>query len=221
MNIEEIFKRSKVDYNKLINYGFKKEKDNYKYTKLFMNNNFKAIITINKEGIINGKIIDLQFNEEYTNINIDKFTGTFVNKVRNNYKDILLDIKNNCFKTNYFISEQANRITNYIINKYDDKPEFLWDKYPSFGVFRNKDNNKWYGIIMNIDISKLNKNKSGEIEIINVKLDENTIKSLINNKNYYEAYHMNKKNWLTITLDNSLPDKEIIENIDKSYINIK
>ena len=59
MNIEnEVFKRFEVDYKKLIDYGFIKENNDYLYEKEFFDNDFKAIIKINKDEII-GKVIDL------------------------------------------------------------------------------------------------------------------------------------------------------------------
>ena len=217
MNLEEeIFKKSNVNFKKVKEYGFIETKDNYTYEKEFLNNEFKAIINIDKEGKVKGKVIDLSLNEEYLNIRIKSQDGSFVNKVRNSYKDILIDIKNKCFNTETFIFKQTNRITKYIINKYKDNPEFLWDKYPGCGIFRNKNNNKWYAIVMNIDKSKID-NKTGEIEIINVKLEEETISNLINKKGYYKAYHMNKKSWITIILDDTLTDKEITKLIDESY----
>lgn len=214
MNIEEeIFKRAHVDFNKLEEYGFKKEKDDYIFSKNFMNDDFKAVITVNKDGIVSGKIYDQQTEEEYTNIRIE-IAGAFANSVREAYKDILKDIKEKCFTNYFFLSDQANRITQYIIEKYGNNPEFLWDKFPFYGVFRNND--KWYGVIMNIDKSKIDKG-SGEIEIIDVKADEETIASLIKQKGFYEAYHMNKKSWLTIILDDTITDEKIIELIDNSY----
>ena len=189
---EEIFKKSKPIKQKLIKYGFKKENNTYLIEKTFMNDSFKAILTIEKENI-KGKIIDLEFNEEYTNIRVENSQGEFVNKVKNEYKKILQDIKNNCFENKYFIGNQANRITKYILNKYNDKPEFLWEKYEDFGVFRNQINKKWYAIIMNINKSVLQEKDNKQIDILNVKTDEKIIEKLIKEKGYYKAYHMNKK----------------------------
>lgn len=215
MNIEkEIFKKSHVLLNKLQNNGFKKDNDIYTLEKNFLNDDFKAIITIDRNGNISGKVIDLQLKEEYTNIRTE-MKGKFVNKVREEYQKILLEIKNNCFETNYFISKQANRITKYIKNKYSNDPEFLWDKFNGYGVFRNT-NNKWYGIIMNIDYSKLD-NKTGEIEIIDVKLKEEQVNKLLKQKGFYKAYHMNNKNWISIILNDTLKDEDIEKLIDESY----
>ena len=216
MNIEkDIFKRTIVNFKQIEPYGFKKENNRYIFEKNFLKNDFKVIITIDDKGIISGKVIDLQINEEYTNINTE-MTGEFINKVRESYKDILIDIRNKCFENKYFIFDQSNRINKYIKDKYNNEPEFLWNKFPGYAVYRNEKNKKWYGIIMNLDMSKLN-NGTGETEIINIKLDENKIKKLLKQKGFYEAYHMSKKDWISIILNDTLKDDEIISLLNESY----
>ncbi|MBQ6494722.1 MAG: MmcQ/YjbR family DNA-binding protein [Bacilli bacterium] len=211
-----IFKRCHIDYSMLLKYGFIKDGGKYIYTKNIMNNKFKVIIEINNKDKIKGKIIDIELNEEYNNYRINNYIGEFASKIKEEYTELLIDIKNNCFIEDYFIYNQSNRITKYIIDKYNNKPEFLWEKFPNCGVFRNKNNNKWYGIIMNIDKSKLDKS-NGEIEIINIKLPRDIINYLLKKEGYYKAYHMNKLDWISILLDDTLQDKEIIDLIDKSY----
>lgn len=216
MNIEnDIFKRTTVDYNKLVLFGFNKINNNYIYERKFFNDEFKAIINVDNSGKVTGKVIDLETEDEYILLRAEN-DGEFVNKVRMLYKDILIEIRNNCFNNNYFIFNQSNRIANYIKNKYNNEPEFLWDKFPFCGVFRNNNNKKWYGIIMNLDLSKLD-NSSGEVEIINIKLGENKIKELLKKEGFYEAYHMSKKEWISILLNDTLSDDEIISLIDESY----
>lgn len=216
MKIENnIFKRAVVNYNKLIEFGFKKEKDHYTYSCLLKDDDFKLEVSIDKNGIVKYKVIDTQVNEEYTNI-YTEMSGEFTNKIRNNCKEVLTDIKNKCFINKYFIYDQTNRIAAYILNKYSCEPEFLWDKTPGCGVFRNKNNKKWFGIIMNIDFSKLD-NKNGEVEIINVKINRNRLDELLKINGFYKAYHMNKRDWISIILNGTLKDEDIIALIDESY----
>ncbi|MFR2768113.1 MAG: MmcQ/YjbR family DNA-binding protein [Thomasclavelia sp.] len=40
---------------------------------------------------------------------------------------------------------------------------------------------------------------------------------IIDNNRFYPGYHMNKNNWITIKLDNSVETKKIFELIDNSY----
>ena len=217
MNIEdEIFKKYKLDEDKILLYGFKKENDIYKYFKLFMNDAFRAEIYIDKNGKVTGKVIEIELDEEYTNFRMENAVGEFVNKVKEEYINILQDIANNCFKREYFIFEQSNRITNLINKKYNVNPEFLWDKFPGFGIFRNARSNKWFSIIMNIDKSKIISDDSGEVEILNVKLDDDVQKYLGKN-GIYPSYHLSKKSWVTIILDDTLSDKKIMELVDLSF----
>lgn len=208
---EEIFKKTVPNYESLLKYGFKKDKKIYIYKEKLIEN-FDIIITIENKKI-NGKVIDNDFKEEYTNYRIENQNGSFSNMIREKFIDKLKDIKEKCFISKPFIFEQSNRIANLILKKYNKKPIYKWDNNDS-AVFEN--NEKWFGIIMNIDRNKIS-NLTGEIEILNIKLSSYRINSLIKQKGFYKAYHMNKKNWITITLDNTLSDDTIMELLEESF----
>ncbi len=217
MNIEqEIFKKCTINFEKLIPYGFKKEEDKYTLSKNILDNSFRVNIEVSENGNISGKVYDLSFDEEYTNFRVSSQMGEFVSKVREEFEGILIDIRDNCSIKHYFIKEQSNRIANLVIKTYGDTPEFIWTKFPGYGIFRNPTNAKWYALIMNIDKSKID-DGSGEIEVINLKLDEEKIKQLLKRKSFYKAYHMNKENWITIILDDTLKDEEIMSLIEESH----
>ena len=219
MNIEqEIFKKSTVNTSNLIHYGFTKKNKEYFYTQQFHNEQFKAEILINALGEVTGKVIDVETNEEYVNIKTS-MTGNFVSAMREEYKEILYDIKEKCFKETLFVTEQANRIAEKVVAKYKAKPEFLWKKFPTYGVFRNESSNKWFAIIMLIDKYKLTKKEHEEVEVLNVKLNEEQVKKLVKQEGYYKAYHMKSNDWVTISLNNIVNDKEIMDLIDRSYEN--
>ena len=212
---EEIFSKYKVDLDKLVKYGFIKKDNIYKYSKNIMNDKFRVDIIYDNK--INGSIYDINLEEEYTNFRIKDMIGEFVSNIREEYKSILIDIRDKCFSKEYFISNQANRITNEIIRIYKDYPEYPWEGSNSpHGVFKNND--KWYALIMEINKNKIVKNEDKIINVLNIKLDEGKIQELIKNKGYYEAYHMNKKSWISIILDDTLKDEEIIELIMESHI---
>ena len=60
MSIEsEVFKKYVPNYNKLVNYGFKKSNNEYSFSKKFMNNIFRADIVINDNEEILGKVIEI------------------------------------------------------------------------------------------------------------------------------------------------------------------
>ena len=97
MNIEnEIFKDYLPIFKKLNDYGFYKQSDKYQIIKSFMNNEFNAKIFISKEGFVRGKVYDFD-GQEYIPLRIDGHNGAFIGKVRDEYKNILSDIREKCF----------------------------------------------------------------------------------------------------------------------------
>ena len=220
MSIEkEVLVKCVPNCTKLLKYGFVKGNDMYKFSKKFMDNTFSADIVVFTNGEVHGKVIEIVYDEEYTNFRIEGEIGKFAGKVKSNYVSILEDIKEKCFDSKYFVFDQTNRITNYIFDKYGDRPEFLWKKYPGCGVFRKKKKKKWYGIIMDINKNKIC-DSTGEVEILNVKLNKELVTKLLKEEGFYKAYHMQKINWITIVLDDSLDDEKIMKLIDISYSNI-
>ncbi len=218
MKIEkEIFKRSKVDFSKLKKYGFEKINNSYIYSKNIMDDTFRIDVTVDSEGTVEARVIDLAFGDEYTNFRIEDNTGSFVGQVLYEFKELLNDIRKKCFIGEAFIFEQSNRIANLIKEKYENEPEFEWENSPGSAIFRNSSSKKWYGIIMNVDRSKIEKTSSGEVEIMNVKLAPNEILELLEKPGFYPAYHMNKKSWITMVLDNTIKDEEIMNLVEKSY----
>lgn len=215
MNIEkDVFKKGKMNFSKLVSYGFLKKDSIYYYSKIFMKN-FKVCVIVDLNGNVFGKIYDLKTSEEYTNFRIEDLMG-FAHQVREEYISILEDIAQNVLDTRDFLFFQSNRVAQLIKDKYEVVPEFLWDKNPNFGVFRNNKSKKWFGIIMNVDKSKVMHNLSGEIEILNVKLDDQLVE-YIKKKGIYPAYHMNKKSWVSVILDDTLSDEEIMKLVNISY----
>jgi len=218
MTIEnEVFKKVDIDISKLTKYGFKKKSDVYIYEKLFKDDEFKAIITINGKGEISGNVFDIENDEEYLPLRVEYNQSAYAGIVKAAYIEILEDIREECSIPKYFIFAQSNRITNLVKEKYGNEPEFLWDKFQGSGVFRNPETEKWYLAILDVDRSKLQAGKKGLIEVADIKLAPEKIQKLITQEGFYPAYHMNKKSWITIILDETVADEKIMELIEESH----
>ena len=218
--VKKIFRNKVLDEEKVQRFGFVLVNNCWQYSSKLMNGQFEFFIEVKNDKDffdVKTKLVDCLSNGVYNLHLIDEAVGDFVGKVRFAYESILNLIAKQCCNDKYFIYPQSNRIADSIKNKYNDSPEFLWEKFPRFGVFRNPKSRLWYGLISNIDKSKIDKNSKGEIEILNIKSDSREIPKLLKNKGFYPAYHMNKKHWITITLDDTLCDEKIIELIHKSY----
>lgn len=218
MSIEtHIFRHAVVDFSKLEKFGFFKSDTGYTYTQPFMNGDFTATVSVDNNGSITGEVYDTANDDVYLPLRVEDMAHGFVGEVRTAYEAILQSIKQNCCIENRFSYPQTNRCVAAIRDVYGDEPDFPWEKYDTCGVFRNADNAKWYALIMTVDKSKLSPEQSGDVEIMNLKLDTDKIQQLIKTKGFYPAYHMNKKYWITLTLDDSVDDKTVMDCIAESY----
>ena len=215
-NLDLIFKNREFDFSKLVEYGFNKIDDTYILKNIICNNQFEMIVEISKK-IKTSKLIDLANEEEYILVDIEESTGEFVGRVKQEYENELQNIIDNCTTFCAFKSKQAKEIIKHIKQKYDDELEFLWEKFDNNAIWRNKQNNKWYGLLINISKSKLGLESEDIVEIIDLRYQKCNIESIVDNEKIYPGYHMNKKSWITIILDESLETKEIFKLIDNSY----
>ena len=215
MNLEEkTFDKYEPDFNRLLDYGFIKDKDDYVFQKDF-GSSLEAFVMVKPNGKIIGRVMDRELDEEYISFRLPSQIGEYAAKVKEEYVAILEDIRDNCFVKRPFHSAQANRIAERIKLQYGVLPEFLWEKFPGYGVFRNVNSTKWFGLISLIDRGKLIKKAKGTVEVLNVRTGNETEKYL-HEEGIYPAFHMNKKNWVSIILDDTLTDDEIMKLVERS-----
>ena len=213
---QDVFRKSRADAGRLKKYGFTKTDGRYIYERDFAGGAMRAVVEIDSEMKLTGKVFDKAAEDEYTAFRVQGATGKFAGCVKAEYIAILEEIRENCFDNFHFASDQSNRIEQYINREYGAEPEFLWKTAPGYGVFRNPESRKWFAVIMDIDRSKLEEGKTGEVEILNVKLD-GLAPGCLEKSGIYKAYHMNKQSWVSVVLDESLSDDEIHEMIQISH----
>ena len=209
--------KKKADIKKLINYGFKKNKNKYSYSTDIMNGDFTLNIDVINENKIQTELIEKAFGEPYTLHLVEGAQGTFVGEIRDQYQQILNDIKEKCFEINVFEWEYSYQVLKYAKEKYDSDAEYLWQKFPRNAICRRKDNEKWYFAILSVKGSKIGLKTDEIVELIDLRADVEDVPHLISQPHLYPAYHMNKKHWFTIVLDGSVPIEEIYKYIDISY----
>ena len=218
---EEIFRTYKPDFQKLLSFGFTEEKGCYKLSRVFFGGTFTAEVTVFYSGETAVKVIENEFGDEYVQVNNENFDGAFVGEVRTALKEILTDIRDNAFNKQSFVSDQANRLEKIINEKYNEFADYPFRdvKFRDYGVFRRKDNGKWYALVMNVErkvLGKDYKNEPGRLDIINLKVDEKQRDELVKKNGIIPSYHMNKQKWISVFLDESLSDEFIINLLDTS-----
>lgn len=210
------FQGKKVNSRKLQAYGFKENVGVYSYDTKIMQGDFQLTVTISKKGQVETNLLELACEEEYI-LHRTSAAGSFVGAVRSEYQSILQDIADKCFESDSFKNESAKEVINYIRDTYQDELEFLWPKTPGNAIFRRKETKKWYAVLLTVQRNKLGLPSDEQIEILDLRNQSEKVAALIEKQNYYPGYHMNKKYWLTICLDGTVPFKEIKLLIDESY----
>ena len=216
---EEVFSHYLIQPEKLLFYGFEPDGQTLVYEKMLPEENFRICLRFGGE--IKGTILDLATGEEYTNFRVETSTG-FGAEIRQKYTALLENIRDNCCRNQYFRSAQGRRINDYIFEKYHSVPEFLWPNIPSYAAFRRSGSKKWFAVIDNVPRRKVDPASASnrDVEVINVKVDTAEINEILSVGGYYPAFHMNKRCWVSIILDDTLSDEEIQERVSDSFHNI-
>ena len=109
-------------------------------------------------------------------------------------------------------------VIEHIKDQYGIEPDYPFEKYPEITAFRHTDNRKWFGLIMNVSGVKLGLGTTSFVPVINLKIDDPVFRDiLIQQEGIVRAYHMNKKQWITVFLDGTVPMERVDELIDASY----
>ncbi len=108
-------------------------------------------------------------------------------------------------------------VFDYVEREYGSFPEYLWENDVTSAVLRHGDNKKWYALIMNISKDRLGLADMHKADVLNVKCEPDAVGILHMTRGIFPAYHMNKRNWISILLDDSIDEALVLDLLDKSY----
>ena len=215
------FKNKTYNEEKLIKFGFKPSGNKLVYSTSISEGQFKLTVTVDKSGEVETELFDSEAEEVYTLHLVTEACGEFVGKVRTEYEKVLESIAEKCFDSGIFGGQCTKKVLDYALKKYGDEPEFLWEKYPDAAVLRRKDNRKWYALFMTVSKAKLGLDDDEPAEIIDLRFDVEKLPEAVDGERYFPGYHMNKKHWITMLLDGSVPLEELLGHLDNSYRSAK
>ena len=116
-----IFSNKKVNLSKLLQFGFVQTESGYIYRKTLSESGFLLNVHVTPQGEISTEIIDPSLNELYTLHLVGHATGGFVETVKYEYQETLLEIATQCFQTDIFQSKQSNELIDYVRKTYGDE----------------------------------------------------------------------------------------------------
>ncbi len=197
----------------LLQFGFREEAEKLIYRKEILDNSFLIeIVFVNNQLMV--EVYDIEFDEIYSLFSVDTAVGETVQNIREHVEKLLSSILGLADESGKISSE----IIDYCNNKYGENHVNPFKKHPDILAFVNK-KNKWYALLSDVEYNKLSKNTdiTTKVKILNVKYPTDRILEIIDNKNIFPAYHMNKKHWCTICLDGTVELEKIYKKIDISY----
>ena len=210
----DIFKAYEFNKKKAISFGFIEENGIFKFSSLILEDDFQMVVSIVDKEII-FQVYDQETGDLYPQVHMESMRGSFVGAVREACLEVLYQIRKSCFDVQDFICPQTERVMAIVQEKYGNQLEYLWEKSPDTAVLRHVSNQKWYAVLMKISWEKLDRAREDLVEVINVKHDQ--VVSLLQEKGIYPAFHMNKRYWISVPLDESLSDQQILDLIERSW----
>ena len=210
----EIFKSYQFNQEKARAYGFIENEGVWTYSSQILQGEFFMTLSITPDNV-SFQVFDQETGDLYPQVHMESMRGSFVASVREACLEILYQIRKACFEVQDFIFPQTKRIMTQVQEKYGNQLEYLWEKSPDTAVLRHESNKKWYAVWMKISWNKLEKGREGQMEAVNLKRDQ--VADLLSKKGIYPAFHMNKRYWISVALDDTLSDEEVLELIERSW----
>ena len=210
----EIFKAYQFNSKKAKEYGFIENQGVWTYSSTILQGDFLMMVTV-EDGDLSFQVYDQEPGELYPQVHMESMRGTFVGTVREACLDVLYSIRKACFEVQEFLCPQTKRIMAFVQEKYGNQLEYLWEKSPDTAVLRHEDNQKWYAILMRIPWDRLDKGRDGLVEAVNLKHDQ--VADLLSQNGIYPAFHMNKRYWISLPLDDTLTDEKVLELFERSW----
>ena len=210
----EIFKAYQFNSKKAKEYGFIENQGVWTYSLTILKGDFLMKITV-EDSDLTFQVFDQETGELYPQVHMESMRGTFVGSVREACLEVLYSIRKACFEVQEFLCPQTKRIMAFVQEKFGNQLEYLWEKSPDTAVLRHEDNQKWYAILMRIPWDRLYKGREGLVEAVNLKHDQ--VADLLSQNGIYPAFHMNKRYWISLPLDDTLTDEKVLELFERSW----
>lgn len=196
----------KLNNQQLIDFGFV---DGVKT--VTVDDDFLLVFTYLSE-FLEVKAIDRNDDEEYMPFNIDSNRGGISSFLHSKADEEIARL----VKQSHLDSVSKEELFTYIEETFSSKPANPFNDVDAM-AFRNEFG-KWFVLYMTVKADRIYKNRSEDlIEIINIKLPKEALDKSISDGIAHPAYHMNKKYWVSIVL-NEVKLDDIKELLMLSYV---
>lgn len=208
-------KQINVDEKKITELGFCVAPNGYSFEKKLPQFNFLLRIYLNQE--IYDEIIDLDSGEPYTLYKLASLHSGFAYSVKQAVENEIYELFPDLLLSDEPLSDsrQFNELSRRLERDFQEPADDPFEEY-DIRVFRLTDKGKWYGLIMETPASKLGLESDNPVLLLQFRVEKGKAEEYIDNQTIYRSYHMNKKNWVAIILDNGIDDDLIYGYLLKS-----
>ncbi len=192
----------------LVPFGFVLSGDNYLLERPILGGEFLLRLTIDAQGEMDSSLLEIATNEPYTLYKVEAAHGEYVGAIKDAVKEVILEVRKHCYEVGYHVGEQFAFLRDYCHERYGEELEYLWDDENC--ILRRNDNKKWYAVIMKIPLRKIGIDDDSVKSVLGLRGNPENIDHI----KIFQGYHMNKKYWVTIVLDERVDDvfiKNVIE----------
>ena len=158
-------------------------------------------------------IVNDEFHERYSLFDVTTTNSKIAEQLRQEAEEMVFQWCYSVDTSLVALKEQWNRWILEHITPYSAMPF----KKSAAKVYNVKENGKWYVLMMEIPFSKLGITSDEIALILNVKISPEEKETLLQKEGVFEAYHMNKKHWISIALNVCKDEAFIQECIENSY----
>ena len=206
----------KLRLEKLTGFGFRREGDAYFYEEALPGGDFCLYVRAGADGAVSTLLLDTKTEEPYALHLVERAQGAFVGEVRAAYRAALDRIGESCGEHGAFHGAYVEDLLRYVRETYGDELEYPW-KDKDAAVIRSHITKKWYAVFMKILPAKIGLGGQKHIHVMNLHGTAEQVAALVDGKQYFPGYHMNRKYWYTLCLDGSVPMEELHALIDRSF----
>lgn len=216
--VARVFKNRKLLEDQLIPFGFAQGESGFSYGAKLLGGMFEMVVEIRADGSVRAAVCGSGEKENEMVHLARKSPASFMERqLRKEFEEELWHVAECCFEPDVFKHELTRRLIAYVQASYGDDLEYLWRRSPESAVVRRRDNRKWYAVFLMVPRLKLGGDSGEPVEVLNLRFDPCELERYVDGVSRFPAYHMNKKSWVSLCLDGSVPFEELAERLDASY----
>lgn len=215
--VERVFRDRKLCGDKLLPFGCVRGENGFLYRTKLLHGRYRMEFEIHADGSVHVAVRGAGGEEGMPHL-VPKTADRLQERaLRREYEEELWHVAECCFEPDFFKADPARSLVAHVREAYGDELEFLWRKSPGSAVVRRKDTEKWYAVFLAVPRSKLGGSSRERVEVLNLRVCPGELDGLVDYSSRFPAYHMNKKNWVSLCLDGSIPVEELAERLETSH----